>query len=182
NGKAAIVLANGSLSTNTSNEGEIRKNLIEADLVESIVALPDRLFYTTGIPVTIWILNRNKKNKGKTLFIDARNLETMISRRLRELKTEDIRKVADAYINWQNDEGYEDIQGFCKATNLEEIQKHDYILTPGRYVGIEEEEDDGEPFEEKMERLTTTLSEQFKQSRELEEEIRKQLGGIGYEI
>lgn len=182
NGKAAIVLANGSLSTNTSNEGEIRKNLIEADLVESIVALPDRLFYTTGIPVTIWVLNRNKKHKGKTLFIDARNLGTMVSRRLRELKTEDIRKVADAYINWQNDEKYEDIQGFCKAVDFEEIQKHDHILTPGRYVGIEEEEDDGEPFEEKMERLTTVLSDQFKQSRELEEEIKKQLGGIGCDI
>lgn len=182
NGKAAIVLANGSLSTNTSNEGEIRKNLVDADLVESIVALPDRLFYTTGIPVTIWILNRNKKHKGKTLFIDARNLGTMVSRRLRELKTEDIRQVADAYINWQNEENYEDVQGFCKEADLEKIQKHDYILTPGRYVGIEEEEDDGEPFEEKMERLTTTLSEQFEKSGELKEEIRKQLRGIGYEL
>lgn len=182
NGKAGIVLANGSLSTNTSNEGEIRKNIVDADLVEAIVSLPGSLFYTTTIPVTIWILNRNKKHKGKTLFIDARDLGSMVNRRLRELSDEDIRKVADTYINWQNDDNYENVQGFCKAADLEKIQKHDYILTPGRYVGIEEEEDDGEPFEEKMERLTTTLSKQFKQSRELEDEIRKQLGGIGYDL
>lgn len=182
NGKAAVVLANGSLSTNTSNEGEIRKNLIEADLVEAIVSLPDKLFYTTGIPVSVWILNRNKIHKGKTLFIDARDYGTLVSRRLRELTDEDIRKIADVYINWQNEENYEDVQGFVKEADLEEIQKHDYILTPGRYVGVEEEEGDGEPFEEKMERLTTTLSEQFEKSRELEEEIRKQLGRIGYEI
>lgn len=182
NGKAGIVLANGSLSTNTSNEGEIRKNIVDADLVEAIVALPDKLFYTTGIPVTIWILNRNKKHKGKTLFIDARNFGTMVNRRLRELTDEHIRNVADTFIRWQNDRNYEDVQGFCKVADLEKIQKHDYILTPGRYVGIEEEEDDGEPFEEKMERLTTTLAKQFKQSRELEKEIRKQLGGIGYEL
>lgn len=182
NGKAAVVLANGSLSSTTSNEGEIRKNIINADLVDAIVALPNKLFYTTGIPVCIWILNRNKKNKGKTLFIDGRKLGTMVTRRLRELSTEDIRKIADTYINWQNGENYEDIQGFCKSASIDEIREHDYILTPGRYVGIEEEEDDGEPFEEKMERLTASLAEQFKKSRELEEEIRKQLGGIGFEI
>ncbi|MEK4495506.1 class I SAM-dependent DNA methyltransferase [Ureibacillus sp. FSL W8-0352] len=182
NGKAAVVLANGSLSTTTSNEGEIRKNIVNADLVDAIVALPDKLFYTTGIPVSIWILNRNKKNKGQTLFIDGRKFGTMVNRRLRELTAEDIRKIADTYINWQNNENYEDVQGFCKSATIEEIQKQDYILTPGRYVGIEEEEDDGEPFEEKMERLTTSLAEQFKKSRELEEEIRKQLGGIGFEI
>lgn len=182
NGKAAVVLANGSLSSNTSNEGEIRKNILLADLVDAIVALPDKLFYTTGIPVCIWILNRNKKNKGKTLFIDARKLGTMVNRRLRELTKEDIRKIADTYINWQEGENYEDVQGFCKSAAIEEIREHDYILTPGRYVGIEEEEDDGVPFEEKMERLTSTLAEQFKKSRELEEEILKQLGGIGFEI
>ncbi|MFH7819160.1 class I SAM-dependent DNA methyltransferase [Neobacillus thermocopriae] len=182
NGKAAVVLANGSLSTNTSNEGEIRKNIVNADLVDAIVALPDKLFYTTGIPVSIWILNRNKKNKGQTLFIDGRKLGTMVNRRLRELIAEDIRKIADTYINWQNNENYEDVQGFCKSATIEEIQEQDYILTPGRYVGIEDEEDDGEPFEEKMERLTTSLAEQFKKSRELEEEIRKQLGGIGFEL
>ncbi len=182
NGKAAVVLANGSLSTNTSNEGEIRKNILNADLVDAIVALPDKLFYTTGIPVSIWVLNRNKKNKGKTLFIDGRKLGTMVNRRLRELTAEDIRKIADTYINWQKGENYEDVQGFCKSATIEEIREQDYILTPGRYVGIKEEEDDGEPFEEKMERLTSLLAEQFKKSRELEEEIRKQMGGIGFEF
>lgn len=182
NGKAAVVLANGSLSTNTSNEGEIRKNIVNADRVDAIVALPDKLFYTTGIPVCIWILNRKKKKEGETLFIDGRKLGKMVNRRLRELTEEDIRKIADTYINWQNNENYEDVQGFCKSATIEEIQEQDYILTPGRYVGIEDEEDDGEPFEEKMERLTATLAEQFKKSRELEEEIRKQLGGIGFEL
>lgn len=182
NGKAAVVLANGSLSTNTSNEGEIRKNILNADLVDAIVALPDKLFYTTGIPVCIWILNRKKKKEGQTLFIDGRKLGKMVNRRLRELTEEDIRKIADTYINWQYDENYEDIQGFCKSATIEEIQEQDYILTPGRYVGIEDEEDDGEPFEEKMKCLTTSLAEQFKKSRELEEEIRKQLGGIGFEL
>lgn len=181
-GIAAVVLANGSLSSNTSNEGVIRQNFINADLVDCIVALPDKLFYTTGIPVCIWFLNRDKKNKGKTLFIDARKQGEMVTRRLRELTDEDIRKVADTYINYKHNQGYEDIQGFCKVATLDEIKEQDYILTPGRYVGIEEVEDDGEPFEEKMERLTITLARQFEKSRVLEEEIRKQLGGIGYEF
>ena len=181
-GRAAVVLANGSLSSNTSNEGEIRKNILEADLVDFIVALPDKLFYTTGIPVCIWFFNRDKKNKGETLFIDARKLGTMVSRKLRELTDEDIKTVADVYHAFKNNEGYEDKQGFCKKVTLDEIRANDYILTPGRYVGIEEIEDDGEPFEEKMDRLTKTLSEQFKKSKELEDEIRKQLGGIGYEL
>lgn len=181
-GRAAVVLANGSLSSNTSNEGEIRKNILEADLVDAIVALPDKLFYTTGIPVCIWFFNRDKKNKGETLFIDARKMGTMVNRRLRELTDEDIKEVANIYHAYKNNENYEDKQGLCKRANIEEIKANDYILTPGRYVGIEEAEDDGEPFEEKMERLTKTLSEQFKKSKELEEEIRKQLGGIGYEL
>ena len=181
-GIAAVVLANGSLSSNTSNEGEIRKNFINADLVDCIVALPDKLFYTTGIPVCIWFLNRNKKNKGQTLFIDARKQGEMVTRRLRELSDEDIKKIAHTYISYKQGEGYEDVQGFCKIASLDEIKEHDYILTPGRYVGIEEAEEDGEPFEEKMDRLTTELAKQFKKSKELEEEIRKQLGGIGYEF
>ncbi|MBS5936804.1 class I SAM-dependent DNA methyltransferase [Clostridium sp.] len=181
-GKAAVVLANGSLSSNTSNEGEIRKNILEADLVDAIVALPDKLFYTTGIPVCIWFFNRDKKNKGETLFIDARKMGTMVNRRLRELTDEDIKEVANVYHAYKINEGYEDKQGFCKKATLEEIRTNDYILTPGRYVGIEEVEDDGEPFEEKMDRLTTTLAKQFKKSIELQEEIRKQLGGIGYEL
>lgn len=181
-GKAAVVLANGSLSSNTSNEGEIRKNILEADLVDAIVALPDKLFYTTGIPVCIWFFNRDKKNKRETLFIDARKLGTMVTRKFRELTDEDIKTVADVYHAFNKNEGYEDKKGFCKRVSLDEIKANDYILTPGRYVGIEEEENDGEPFEEKMDRLTKTLSEQFKRSKELEDEIRKQLGGIGYEL
>ena len=181
-GKAGVVLANGSLSSNTSSEGDIRKKILEDDLVDCIVALPDKLFYTTGIPVCIWFFNRDKKHKGQTLFIDARKMGDMVNRRLRELSDEDIKKIANTYIAWQNEDGYEDVQGYCKVASIDEIKEHDYILTPGRYVGIEEVEDDGEPFEEKMERLTTTLVNQFKKSRELEEEIRKQLGGIGYEI
>lgn len=179
-GIAAVVLANGSLSSNTSNEGVIRQNFINTDLVDCIVALPDKLFYTTGIPVCIWFLNRDKKHKGQTLFIDARKQGDMVTRRLRELSDEDIRKIADTYINYKHGTGYEDVQGFCKVAMLDEIKEHDYILTPGRYVGIKEVEDDGEPFEEKMDRLTTELAKQFQKSKELEEEIRKQLGGIGY--
>ena len=181
-GKAGVVLANGSLSSNTSNEGEIRRKILEDDLVDCIVALPDKLFYTTGIPVCIWFFNRDKKHKGQTLFIDARKMGDMVSRKLRELSDEDIKRIANTYISWQNEENYEDVQGFCKVASIDEIKGHDFILTPGRYVGIEEVEDDGEPFEEKMERLTSTLAEQFRKSREIEEEIRKQLGGIGYEL
>ena len=181
-GKAGVVLANGSLSSNTSSEGDIRKKILEDDLVDCIVALPDKLFYTTGIPVCIWFFNRDKKHKGQTLFIDARKMGDMVNRRLRELSDEDIKKIANTYIAWQNEDGYEDVQGYCKVASIDEIKEHDYILTPGRYVGIEEVEDNGEPFEEKMERLTTTLANQFKTSRGLEEEIIKQLGGIGYEL
>lgn len=181
-GRAAVVLANGSLSSNTSNEGEIRKNILEADLVDTIVALPGKLFYTTGIPVCIWFFNRDKKNKGETLFIDARKKGTMVNRRLRELTDEDIKEIANVYHSFKNNDGYEDKQGFCKRATIDEIRANDYILTPGRYVGIEEVEDDGESFEDKMERLTTTLAEQFKKSIELQEEIKKHLGGIGYEF
>ena len=181
-GKAGVVLANGSLSSNTSSEGDIRRKILEDDLVDCIVALPDKLFYTTGIPVCIWFFNRDKKHKGQTLFIDARKMGDMVNRRLRELSDEDIKKIANTYIAWQNEDGYEDVQGYCKVASIDEIKEHDYILTPGRYVGIEEVEDDGEPFEEKMERLTNTLANKFKKSRELEEEIRKQLGGIGYKL
>ncbi|HHY20330.1 MAG TPA: SAM-dependent DNA methyltransferase [Bacilli bacterium] len=190
NGVAGVVLANGSLSSNTSNEGEIRKNMLNGDLVDCIVALPDKLFYSTGIPVCLWILNRNKKEQSRfrgrekeILFIDARKLGTMIDRRHRELSDEDIAKIADTYHHWRNIDGnYEDVEGFCKSAGLEEVRDHDYVLTPGRYVGIEAEEDDGIPFEEKMEQLTTELGELFNESRRLEEEIKKNLGGIGYEI
>ena len=190
NGVAGVVLANGALSSNTSNEGVIRKNLVDAKLVDAIVALPDKLFYSTGIPVSLWILNRNKKDNPKfreredeILFIDGRNLGELVDRKHRELSSEDIKKISDTYHNYRNLNGeYEDIQGFCKAAKLEEVREHEYVLTPGRYVGIEEQEDDGVPFEEKMEALTSELGELFAKSRSLEDEIRKNLGGIGYEF
>ena len=181
NGKIGMVLANGSLSSQTGNEGEIRKNIIEDDLVECIVAMPDKLFYSTGIPVSLWILNRNKKQEGKTLFIDARNMGEMVTRAHRQLREEEIMKIADTYKAFVNG-NLEEVQGYSAIATTEEISKQDYILTPGRYVGIEEEEDDGEPFEEKMERLTMELSSLFEESHKLENEIRERLKVIGYEI
>jgi type I restriction enzyme M protein len=196
-GTAGFVLANGSMSSNTSNEGIIRQNLVENDLVDCMVALPGQLFYTTQIPVCLWFLTRNKEaryipgdgkfrnRKGETLFIDARKMGTLVDRVHRELTEEDIKKIAETYHNWKSDEyetKYQDIAGFCKSSNLEEIKKHNFVLTPGRYVGVEEQEDDGEPFEEKMARLTEQLSEQFKQSDELEARIKLNLAHIGYEV
>lgn len=181
NGKIGMVLANGSLSSQSGGEGEIRKNIINADLVECIIAMPTQLFYTTQIPVSLWFLAKNKKQKGKTLFIDARKLGTMVTRKLRELTDEDIAKIADTY-NAYADGILENEKGFCAVVGTEEIAKQDYILTPGRYVGIEEQDDDGEPFEDKMNRLTSELSELFAKSHKLEAEIREKLGAIGYEI
>ena len=180
-GKIGMVLANGSLSSQSGGEGEIRKNIINADLVECIVAMPTQLFYTTQIPVSLWFLNKQKKQSGKTLFIDARKMGTMVSRKLRELTDEDIQKIADAYTAFV-DGTLEDVKGFCAVADIAEIEKQDFILTPGRYVGIEEQEDDGEPFEEKMTRLTSELSELFDKSHELENEIRRKLRAIGYDI
>ena len=180
-GKIGMVLANGSLSSQSGGEGEIRKNIINADLVECIIAMPTQLFYTTQIPVSLWFLNNQKKQGGKTLFIDARKMGTMVSRKLRELTDEDIKKIADTY-NAFVDGILENVKGYCAAVTTDEIAKQDYILTPGRYVGIEEQEDDGEPFEEKMGRLTAELSDLFKESHRLEDEIREKLGAIGYEI
>lgn len=181
NGKIGMVLANGSLSSQSGGEGEIRKKIVEDDLVEGIIAMPTQLFYTTQIPVSLWFISRSKKQKGKTLFIDARKMGTMVNRRLREMTDEDIAKIAESFEAF-NDGTLEDVKGFCAAVSTEEIAKQDYILTPGRYVGIEEQEDDGEPFDEKMARLTGELSEMFKRSHELESEIRKRLGAIGYDI
>jgi type I restriction enzyme M protein len=190
-GTAAFILANGSMSTNQSSEATIRKNLIENDLVEAIVTLPGQLFYSTQIPVCVWVMTKNKaaKNhrnrKGEILFIDARKLGHMVDRVRRELSDEDIQKIARTFHAWrgQKEAGeYEDIKGFCKSATLEEVREYEYILTPGRYVGIEETEDDEEAFEDKMARLTSELAEQFAKSRELEEEIRKNLRGIGYEF
>lgn len=188
NGKIGMVLANGSLSSQSGGEGEIRKNIIEADLVDCIVAMPTQLFYTTQIPVSLWFLSKNKKQKGKTLFIDVRKMGTMISRKLRELtdgsedeNNNDIKKIADTYHAYVAG-NLEEVKGFCAIATIEEIAKQDYILTPGRYVGIEEQEDDGEPFEEKMTRLTSELSELFIKSDKLQGEIRERLGEIGYEV
>jgi type I restriction enzyme M protein len=189
-GTAGFVLANGSMSTNTSGEGEIRKNLIEADIVECIVTLPGQLFYSTQIPVCIWFVSKNKSKTGKRtrngeiLFIDARKLGFMADRTHKEFADADIEKITKAFHTWRGtlDEAYEDEQGFCKAATLEEVRNNDYILTPGRYVELEEVEDDGEPFEEKMALLTSELSKQFAKSKELEDQIRQALRGIGYEL
>ena len=180
-GRIGMVLANGSLSSQSGGEGKIRKNIIEADLVDCIVAMPSQLFYTTQIPVSLWFLAKNKKQKEKTLFIDARKMGTMVTRKLRELAEEDIQKIAATY-NAFVDGSLEDVKGFCAVVTTQDIAKQDYILTPGRYVGIEEQEDDGEPFEEKMGRLTSELSELFEKSHELEKEIRERLGAIGFDM
>ncbi len=189
NGKIGLVLANGALSSQSSGEGEIRKNIIEDDLVEGIVALPTQLFYSVTIPVTLWFISKNKKQKGKTLFIDARKMGHMVDRKHRDF-TEgiqedgslgDIDKLAKTFEDFHNGT-LEEVKGFCAIADIQDIAKQDYILTPGRYVGIEEVEDDGEPFEQKMSRLTSELSDMFAKSHELEEEIRKKLGAIGYNI
>ena len=196
NGVAGFVLANGSLSSNQSGEGEIRKNIIEADLVDCIVALPGQLFYSTPISVSLWFISRNKKNgkgleghtlrdrSGEFLFIDARKLGFMVDRTHRSFSDEDVSKIANTYHNWRGDqsEKYEDLPGFCKSATLEEVRTHSHVLTPGRYVGAEETEDDGEPFEEKMKRLTAQLNEQFAESDLLEKEIRKNLQLLGFNL
>lgn len=180
-GKIGLVLANGALSTQSSGEGEIRKRIIEDDLIEGIVAMPTQLFYSVTIPVTLWFISRNKQQKGKTLFIDARKMGHMVDRKHRDLSESDIARLADTFAAFQSGT-LKDVKGFCAAVTTEEIAKQDYILTPGRYVGIEEQEDDGESFEEKMTRLTSELSGMFKKSRALEAEIRERLGAIGYAI
>lgn len=188
-GIAGFLLANGSLSSNTSGEGEIRKNIVEADLVDCIIAMPSQLFYNTMIPVSIWFVAKDRKDnkfrdrRGEILFIDARNMGIMIDRRHRELTDEEITKIAATYHTWRGEGGkYKDIPGFCKSVKLDEIRKNNHILTPGRYVGVEEEEEDKEEFEKKMKRLTDELNQQFLKSKELEEEIKKNLKRIGYRI
>ncbi|MCS3924898.1 SAM-dependent methyltransferase [Methanosalsum natronophilum] len=190
-GIAGFVLANGSLSSNTSDEGEIRKNILEDDLVDCIIAMPGQLFYNTPIKCSLWFVTRDKKNhrfrdrRSEVLLIDARNMGVMVDRTHRELTNEDIKKIADTYHAWRGepDTGeYEDVPGYCKSATLDDVRKHDYVLTPGRYVGFAEEEEDDELFEEKMERLTSQLSEQFKKSNELEDKIRDNLREIGYEL
>ena len=182
-GVMATVLSNGSLSSNTSGEGDIRRRLVEDDLVECIVALPKQLFYNTGIPACIWFLRREKSNHSReVLFIDASEMGYMKDRVHRDLSDDDITKICDTYHNWRKGEDYQNVKGFCKSASLEKIQKHSYVLTPGRYVGIENEEDDGIPFEEKMADLTATLKQQMQKEEELNREIAEQLGKIGIEL
>ena len=194
NGVAGFVLANGSMSSQQSGEGEIRKRIIEADLVDCMVALPGQLFYSTQIPVCLWFLARDKKNglggrgkkmrdrRGETLFIDARKLGIMVDRVHRELQDEDVAKIADTYHRWRGDlsGGYEDVPGFCKSAKTEEIGEQQFVLTPGRYVGAEVIEEDAEAFEDKMKRLVATLEQQFQEGARLDAVIRKNLRGLGY--
>lgn len=181
NGKIGLVLANGALSTQTGGEGEIRKRIIEDDLIEGIIALPPQLFYSVTIPVTLWFISKNKQQKGRTLFIDARRMGYMVDRKHRDFTDADIAKIADTFTAFQEGK-LEDVKGFCAIATTSEIAAQDYILTPGRYVGIEEAPDDGEPFETKMKRLTTELSEMFRQSDSLQQEIKEKLKAIGWEM
>jgi type I restriction enzyme M protein len=192
-GIAGFVLANGSMSSNQSGEGDIRRSIIEADLVDCMIAMPGQLFYSTQIPVCLWFLTRGKSGRhgqhgqrarnGQTLFIDARKVGSMVDRTHLELTVADITRVANTYHAWRGEQGvgtYADIPGFCKSALLEEIRKHGHVLTPGRYVGAEDVEDDGEPFEERVQKLAVTLEQQFVESARLEKEIRKNLKGLGY--
>lgn len=198
-GSQALLLANGSMSSSTNNEGTIRQKLIEEDLIECMVALPGQLFTNTQIPACIWFLTKNKNprtdkagrklrsRKGEVLFIDARNLGYMKDRVLRDFTMDDIKQVADIFHAWKtgsevNGVSYEDQAGFCKSASFEKIKKHDFVLTPGRYVGAADEEDDGIPFSDKMAKLTSKLSEQFAESAKLEAEIKANLKGLGYAL
>lgn len=180
-GKIGLVLANGALSSTTSGEGKIRQKIIEDDLIDCIISLPGQLFYTTGIPVSLWFINKNKKQKGKTLFIDAREMGSMINRKLRELTDEDIQQLAQTYKQYQEGTLQEE-KGYSKIATLDDIKEQDYVLTPGRYVGFKPEEDDGIPFDEKMKTLTRELGELFEESNQLEQQIRKTLKEIGHEF
>ena len=185
-GTAGFVLANGSMSSNQSGEGDIRKNLIEADIVDCIVALPGQLFRSTQIPACLWFLSKGRRDavrQGETLFIDARKLGHMIDRTRRDLSPEDIARVAGTYHVWRggSDTGeYEDVPGFCKSATLEEIRKHGHVLTPGRYVGAEPQPDDGVPFEDKMARLATEWREQQTEAQRLDAAIEENLKGLGF--
>lgn len=188
-GIAGFVLAKGSLTSKTSGEGDIRKALIEARLVDCIINLPAKLFLNTQIPACLWFLNRNKANGGEKtrideiLFIDARNEGYLINRRTRELSENDINKIAETYHAWRNPKGkYKDIKGFCNSSTIKKVKELDYVLTPGRYVGLPDEEDDGISFEEKMGKLTAELAEQMKEEKNLNKEIVMQLKKVGFEV
>ena len=184
-GIVGFVLANGSMSSNQSGEGEIRKSIIEAGLVDCIIALPGQLFRSTQIPACLWFLRRGRQEGdrlGETLFIDARKLGHMLDRTRRDLSTEDITHVADTYHAWRGKDAgeYEDVPGFCKSATLEEVRKHGHVLTPGRYVGAAPQEDDGEPFEEKMARLSAQWREQQAEAQRLDAEIEANLEHLGF--
>jgi type I restriction enzyme M protein len=171
------------MSSQSSGEGDIRKNIIKADLVDAIVALPSQLFFNTGIPACLWFVSRDRKNRGgKTLFIDVRNMGKMINRRNRELTDEDIAKIAKIYREFTKSGTVENVPGFAKVATIDEIKDHDYVLTPGRYVGAEDVEEDDEAFEDKMQKLTTELKGQFTESDKLEKQIKENLEKIGYEL
>lgn len=188
-GVAGFVMANGSMSSQSSGEGEIRKAIVQADLVDCMIALPGQLFYGSMIPACLWFLARDKKDgkfrdrRGQMLFIDARKMGHLVDRRHRELSDDEIAKIAKAYHSWRGEKeagSYEDVLGFCKSSTLQEVESHGFVLTPGRYVGAEEAEDDGEPFPEKMGRLTKSLEEQFSEGERLEATIRASLKSLGY--
>jgi len=190
-GRAGIVLANGSMSSAQNNEGTIRREMIEQDAIECMVALPAQLFFNTQIPACLWFLNKDKKAHGRTrtgeiLFIDARKLGRLENRVNRVFDDVDIQKIAETYHAWkqtgETEKPYEDVLGFCKSADLAEVASHDYILTPGRYVGAEAVEDDDEVFAEKMARLTRELAAQFKESAKLEAEIKQNLASVGFEV
>ncbi len=179
-GVAGFVLANGSMSSSQSGEGKIRKHLIEAELVACMVALPGQLFYSTQIPACLWFLARGRR-RGEVLFIDARKLGRMVDRTHRELTDEDIARIADTYHAWRTeDDGYADVPGFCKSASLDEVRKHRHVLTPGRYVGVEPQEDDGEPFEGKMTRLVAELREHQAEGTRLDAAISENLKALGF--
>ena len=190
NGTAGVVLANGSMSANQSGEGDIRKAMVEADVVDCMVALPGQLFYSTQIPACLWFLARNKNpgkglrdRRGEVLFIDARKLGVLVDRTRRELTDEDVQKIARTYHAWRGEKDageYADVAGFCKSASMEDIRKHGHVLTPGRYVGATDEEDDGEPFEEKMRRLSSLWREQQQEAARLDAAIEKNLRELGY--
>ena len=188
-GIAGFVMANGALSSNSSNEGKIRESMVKAGLVDCIVALPDKLFYTTQIPASLWFVSRDRYDHklrdrhDEILFIDARKMGIMTDRRHRELTEEELKQIVDTYHNWRSKNGkYEDVKGFSKAAKIEEVEKNGYVLTPGRFVGTDFEMEDDEAFEEKMQRLTSELSKQFKESKELEIKIKENLKKVGFEV
>lgn len=183
-GRAGIVLANGSMSSSQNSEGDIRRAMVEADVVEVMVALPGQLFFNTQIPACLWFLAKQKTTrKGEVLFVDARKLGTMISRSQSELTDEVINRIGGTVAAWRGKtDTYQDAPGFCRSVKLSEIAEHGHVLTPGRYVGVEEVEDDDEVFAEKMRKLTEKLGEQMAKGAELDQLIRQKLGGLGYEF